>query len=50
MDALKAAAAKLCQDGSGPRAVFSRAEVQRNLTARPVTENFSMRKDLEKLP
>lgn len=50
VDALKAVAAKLCQYGSGPRPVFSWAEVQRNLTALPVTENFSMRKDIEKLP
>lgn len=42
MDALKAVAAKLRRDGSGPRAVFSQAEVQRNLTALPVTENFSI--------
>lgn len=48
--ALKAVAAKLCWDGSGPRAVFSKAEVRRNLTALPEAENFSMRKDLEKLP
>lgn len=50
VDALKAEATKLCRDGSGPRAVFSQAEEQRNLTALPVTENFSTREDLGKLP
>lgn len=50
VDALKAVATKLCQYGSGPRAVFSWAEVQRNLTALPATENSSMRRDMETLP
>ena len=42
VDAMSAGTAELCWDGSGPRAVFSRAEEERNLTALPVTENFRM--------